>query len=67
MLDSILNVVSLEAKLNHLDQYGRRNKNKKSKKELRDLFPDFVFSNDEESISHAKHDVVNVSSNSGTV
>ena len=66
MLDSILNVVSLEAKLNHLDQHGRRN-NKKSKKELRDLFPDFVFSNDEESIPHAKHDVVNVSSNSGTV
>ena len=36
-------------------------------KELLDLFPDFVFSNDEESIQHAKDAVVNVSSNSGTV
>ena len=36
-------------------------------KELWNLFPGFVFSNDEESIPHAKHDVVNVSSNSGTV
>ena len=36
-------------------------------KELRDLFPDFVFSNDEENVPHAKHDFVNVSSNSGTV
>ena len=36
-------------------------------KELWDLFSDFIFSNDEESIPHAKHDVVNVSSNSGKV
>ena len=36
-------------------------------KELRDLFSDFVSSNDEESIPHVIHDVVNVSSNSGTV
>ena len=36
-------------------------------KELRDLFPDFTFSNDEESIPHTKYDVVNESSNSGTV
>ena len=36
-------------------------------KELRDLFSDFVSSNDEESIPHVKHDFVNVSSNSGTV
>ena len=36
-------------------------------KELPDLFPDFVFSNEEENIPHAKLDVVNVSNNSGTV
>ena len=36
-------------------------------KELWDLFSDFIFSNDEESIPHAKYDVVNVSSNSGKV
>ena len=36
-------------------------------KELRDLLQDFFFSNDEENIPHAKHDIVNVSSNSGTV
>ena len=35
--------------------------------ELWDLFPDFVFSNDEENIPHAEHDVVNVCSNSATV
>ena len=33
-------------------------------KELQDLFPDFVFSNDEESIPHDKH-VINVSIDSG--
>ena len=36
-------------------------------KELQYLFPDSVFSNDEESILDAKHDVVNVSNNFGTV
>ena len=36
-------------------------------KELQYLFPDSLFSNDGESILHAKHDVVNVSSNFGTV
>ena len=36
-------------------------------KELRDLFPEFGFSNNEENIPHAEHDVVNVSSNSATV
>ena len=36
-------------------------------KELWDLFPDSVFSNDEESMPHVEHDVVNASSNSGTV
>ena len=36
-------------------------------KELWDLFPDFVFSNDEENIPHAEHDVANVCSNSATV
>ena len=36
-------------------------------KELQYLFPDSLLSNDEESILHAKHDVVNVSSNFGTV
>ena len=35
-------------------------------KELQYLFPDSLFSNDEESILHAKH-VVIVSSNFGTV
>ena len=34
-------------------------------KEFRNLFPDFVFPNDEESIPHVKHD--DISSNSGTV
>ena len=36
-------------------------------KELRDSFPEFGFSNNEENIPHAEHDVVNVSSNSATV
>ena len=36
-------------------------------KELRDLFPEFGFSNNEENTPHAEHDVVNVSSNSATV
>ena len=36
-------------------------------KELQGLFPDFVISNNEESIPHVKHDFVNIPSDSGTV
>ena len=36
-------------------------------KKCRNLFPDFVFSNDEENIPHAEHDAVNVSSDYGAV
>ena len=46
---------------------GRSTEKLHHMKQLQDLFPDFVFSSDEESILNVKHDVVNVSSDSDTV